>query len=49
MWSMNYGANVNKRIAIMLDGGISLHQLLKQNTGGRSQIEGMADLNEAKL
>ncbi len=49
-WARITGANVNKRIAIMLDGGIFSSPVVKGKIpGGRSQIEGMADLNEAKL
>lgn len=49
-WARVTGANVNKRIAIMLDGGIFSAPVVKGKIpGGRSQIEGMADLNEAKL
>jgi preprotein translocase subunit SecD len=49
-WARITGANVNKRIAIMLDGGIFSAPVVKGKIpGGRSQIEGMADLNEAKL
>lgn len=49
-WARITGANVNKRIAIMLDGAIFSAPVVKGKIpGGRSQIEGMADLNEAKL
>jgi len=49
-WARITGANVNKRIAIMLDGGIFSAPVVKGKIpGGRSQIEGMADLNEEKL
>ena len=49
-WARITGANVGKRIAIMLDGGIFSAPVVKGKIpGGRSQIEGMADLNEAKL
>jgi len=49
-WARVTGANVNKRIAIMLDGAIFSAPVVKGKIpGGRSQIEGMADLNEAKL
>ena len=49
-WARITGANVGKRIAIMLDGAIFSAPVVKGKiTGGRSQIEGMADLNEAKL
>ena len=49
-WARITGANVDKRIAIMLDGGIFSAPVVRGKIpGGRSQIEGMADLNEAKL
>jgi preprotein translocase subunit SecD len=49
-WARITGANVNKRIAIMLDGAIFSAPVVKGKIpGGRSQIEGMADLNEANL
>ena len=49
-WARITGANVDKRIAIMLDGAIFSAPVVKGKIpGGRSQIEGMADLNEAKL
>jgi preprotein translocase subunit SecD len=49
-WARITGANVDKRIAIMLDGGIFSAPVVKGKIpGGRSQIEGLADLNEAKL
>ena len=49
-WARITGANINKRIAIMLDGAIFSAPVVKGKIpGGRSQIEGMGDLNEAKL
>ena len=49
-WARITGANVDKRIAIMLDGGIFSAPVVKGKIpGGRSQIEGMGDLSEAKL
>ncbi len=49
-WARITGANVDKRIAIMLDGVIFSAPVVRGKIpGGRSQIEGMADLNEAKL
>ena len=49
-WARITGANINKRIAIMLDGAIFSAPVVKGKIpGGRSQIEGMADLNEANL
>jgi len=49
-WARITGANVNKRCAIMLDGAVFTAPNIKQKiTGGRSQIEGSKDMNEAKL
>lgn len=49
-WARITGANINKRIAIMLDGVIfSAPNVRNRITGGRSQIEGMAGQEEAKL
>lgn len=49
-WARITGANIDKRIAIMLDGLVfSAPNVKNKITGGRSQIEGMADLEEAKL
>jgi len=49
-WARITGANVGKRIAIMLDGVVfSAPSVRNKITGGRSQIEGMADVEEAKL
>ena len=49
-WARITGANINKRIAIILDGVVfSAPNVNNKITGGRSQIEGMADLEEAKL
>ncbi len=49
-WARITGANVGKRIAIMLDGVVfSAPNVQNKIPGGRSQITGMADLNEAKL
>jgi preprotein translocase subunit SecD len=49
-WARITGANIDKRIAIMLDGVIFSAPVVRGKIpGGRSQIEGMADLNEAKL
>ncbi len=49
-WARITGANVDKRIAIMLDGVVFSAPVVRGKIpGGRSQIEGMADLNEAKL
>ncbi len=49
-WARITGANVGKRIAIILDGVVfSAPSVRGKIPGGRSQIEGMADLEEAKL
>ena len=49
-WARITGQNINKRIAIVLDGVVYSAPVVKGKiTGGRSQIEGMADLEEAKL
>ena len=49
-WARITGANVGKRIAIMLDGGVfSAPSVRGKIPGGHSQIEGMADIEEAKL
>lgn len=49
-WARITGANVNKRIAIILDGVVfSAPNVKNKITGGRSQIEGMANMEEAKL
>jgi preprotein translocase subunit SecD len=49
-WARITGANVNKRIAIMLDGKVFSAPVVRNKiTGGRSQIEGMENLDEAKL
>jgi SecD/SecF fusion protein len=49
-WARITGANVNKRIAIMLDGVVFTAPNVKGKIpGGRSQIEGSDNLEEAKL
>lgn len=49
-WARITGANVGKRIAIMLDGAVfSAPNVKGKIPGGRSQIEGMANMEEAKL
>ena len=49
-WARITGANVNKRIAIMLDGVVFTAPNVKGKIpGGRSQIEGSENLDEAKL
>lgn len=49
-WARITGANVGKRIAIILDGVVfSAPNVRGRIAGGRSQIEGMENLEEAKL
>jgi preprotein translocase subunit SecD len=49
-WARITGANVDKRIAIILDGVVFSAPVVRNKiTGGRSQIEGMAGASEAKL
>ncbi len=49
-WARITGSNIGKRIAIILDGVVYSAPVVKGKIpGGRSQIEGMADLEEAKL
>ncbi len=49
-WARITGANINHRIAIILDGLVySAPNVKSKITGGRSQIEGVGNLDEAKL
>jgi SecD/SecF fusion protein len=49
-WARITGANVNKRIAIVLDNAVfSAPNVRNKITGGNSQIEGMDNLDEARL
>ncbi len=49
-WSRITGANVNKRMAIVLDDAVfSAPNIRGKITGGRSQIEGMENIEEARL
>ncbi|MDE3058183.1 MAG: protein translocase subunit SecD [Bacteroidota bacterium] len=49
-WARITGANVNKRIAIVLDNAVFSSPVVRDKiTGGRSQIEGMANIEEARL
>ncbi len=49
-WARITGANINKRIAIVLDKVIYSAPVVRNKiTGGNSQIEGMANVQEAKL
>jgi len=49
-WARITGANVQKRCAIILDGGVYSAPTIQQKIpNGSSRISGMEDLNEAKL
>jgi preprotein translocase subunit SecD len=49
-WSRITGANINKRIAIVLDDAIFSAPVVRSKiTGGNSQIEGMESIEEARL
>jgi preprotein translocase subunit SecD len=49
-WARITGANVNKRIAIVLDNSIFSAPVVQNKiTGGHSQITGMTNLDEARL
>lgn len=49
-WARVTGANVNKRIAIVLDNAVFSAPNVKQKIiGGNSQIEGMENMDEARL
>ncbi len=49
-WARITGANINKRIAIVLDGVVySAPNVINKIPSGRSQITGMANMEEAKL
>ena len=49
-WARITGANVDKRLAIILDGYVySAPSIRNKITGGSSQIEGIPNLDEAKL
>ena len=49
-WARITGANINKRIAIMLDNAVFSAPVVRNKiTGGSSMIEGMDNLDEAKL
>lgn len=48
-WSRVTGANIGERIAIVLDGKVHMAPNIREKiSGGRTQIEGFADMNEAK-
>ena len=49
-WARITGANVNKRIAIVLDNAVFSDPVVRNKIiGGNSQIEGLDDLDEARL
>ena len=49
-WARITGANINKRIAIVLDNSVFSAPVVRNKiTGGHSQIEGMDNLEEARL
>jgi preprotein translocase subunit SecD len=49
-WARITGANVNKRIAIIMDDAVFSAPVVRNKiTGGHSQIEGMDNLDEARL
>jgi preprotein translocase subunit SecD len=49
-WARITGANINKRIAIVLDNAIFSAPVVRNKiVGGNSQIEGMENLDEARL
>jgi preprotein translocase subunit SecD len=49
-WARITGANINKRIAIIMDNAIFSAPVVRSKiTGGHSQIEGMENVEEAKL
>ena len=48
-WSRVTGANIGQRIAIVLDNKVHMAPSIREKIpGGRTQIEGFADINEAK-
>lgn len=48
-WSRMTGANVGKRIAIVLDDKVQIAPVIRDRiTGGRTVIEGLVDIEEAK-
>jgi len=49
-WARITGANINKRCAIVLDGVVYSSPVIRSKiTGGNSQIEGISNVQEAKL
>ncbi|MEJ2051252.1 MAG: protein translocase subunit SecD, partial [Calditrichota bacterium] len=48
-WSRLTGANIGRRVAIVLDNRVHMAPVIRGKIpGGRTQIEGMADMEEAK-
>ena len=48
-WSRITGANINRRIAIVLDNKVHMApNIIEKISGGATRIQGFADLNEAK-
>ena len=48
-WARITGANIGERIAIVLDGKVHMAPNIREKIpGGRTQIEGFADMNEAR-
>ena len=48
-WSRLTGANVGRRLAILLDGKVHMAPVIRTKiTDGQTQVEGFANMNEAK-
>jgi len=48
-WSRVTGANVGRRLAILLDGNVHMAPVIRTKiTDGQTQVEGFANMNEAK-
>ena len=48
-WSRMTGANVGRRLAILLDGNVHMAPVIRTKiTDGQTQVEGFANINEAK-
>ncbi len=49
IWSRSTGANIGRNVAIILDGKIFMAPVIRDRIpGGRTQISGLDDINEAK-
>lgn len=49
IWSRLTGANVGRRLAILLDGNVHMAPVIRTKiSDGQTQVEGFADMNEAK-